>query len=363
MRPTLAIIGHRGFPGVQGGVEKHCEALMPLLAQNYNLRVYRRIPYLSAESSKSFDGIQYIDLPSTRIKGFEAILHTFLCCLHILFHRVDIVNIHNIGPGLFSPLLRLFGIKIVLTYHSPNYEHAKWSKLAKLILKFSEYVALSSANHIIFVNKFQQDKYSPKIQAKSTYIPNGIPSNSRIEKTTFIQKHNIVPGNYILAVGRLTPEKGFDILIKAVNNIDTPVSLVIAGASDHDTNYLNFLKSLDTKNRVIFTGYTTSDNLAQLYSHARLFVLSSINEGFPLVLLEAMSFGLPMIVTDIPATHLVSLPTYCYVKPGDVATIQSKILLHLTESASLHNYNLSDFHWPQIAKNTFIIYRDLIKQH
>lgn len=361
MKPKLAVIGFRGFPGVQGGVEKHCEALIPLLARNYNIRVYRRKPYLTTESAQTFKGIEYVDLPSTRIKGVEALLHTFLCCLHLIIHRCRIVNIHNIGPGLFSPLLKLFGIKIVLTYHSPNYEHAKWGRTAKALLKFSESIALTAADHIIFVNKFQLNKYSQKIQAKSSYIPNGIPTNTRASGTDFLKQHNIVPNDYILAVGRLTPEKGFDILIQAINELPTPVTLVLAGACDHDPLYLDQLKHLDTNHRVIFTGFTSGESLRQLYSHARFFVLSSINEGFPLVMLEAMSYGLPMVVTDIPATHLVKLPIEQYVKPNDATSIKNGIKTELEKSPKLYTYDLSGFQWQNIYVNTKQIYDNFLQ--
>ena len=356
----LAVIGHRGFPGVQGGVEKHCEAIIPLLAKDMDITVYRRKPYLNAQSyGSSIQNIRYIDLPSTRIKGFEALFHTFISCIHILLHRTDIVNVHNIGPGLFIPILRLFRIKVILTYHSANYEHQKWNKYAKYLLRLCEYISLKSANRIIFVNKFQMQKYNEVIQQKSIYIPNGIPTITKPDKIDFLEKHHITPNNYILAVGRLTPEKGFDILIKAITQIKQPITLVIAGASDHDSSYLDRLKELDLKNRVIFTGFTTSENLSQLYANAQLFVLSSINEGFPLVLLEAMSYNLPLVVTDIPATHLVKLSSANYVKANDIKSLQAGIEFMVDNNQS-PIYDLQDFQWTQIASKTKNIYLESV---
>lgn len=359
-RIKLAVIGHRGFPGVQGGVEKHCEALIPLLANDMEISVYRRKPYLTADSCQTFAGVTYIDLPSTRIKGFEALFHTFIACLHAIGHRPDIANIHNIGPGLFAPLLRLFGIKVVLTYHSPNYEHDKWNNVSKLFLRLCERIALGSANHIIFVNKFQLLKYSDKIKNKSSYIPNGIPSVTRSTGSNFITGLGLRPGNYMLAVGRITPEKGFDSLIKAVNRCNTSINLVIAGACDHGSDYLQELKKLDTGHRVTFTGYTTGEDLRQLYSHAQCFVLSSLNEGFPLVLLEAMSYELPMIVSDIPATHLVNLHPSQYFKAGDVDALTIAIEQMLKSQQTNNSYDLTEFQWQQIAKETQSVYDALM---
>ena len=170
----ICVIGTRGFPNIQGGVEKHCEALYPLLAKDNEIIVFRRKPYVT-DKVPSYQNIRFIDLPSTTIKGFEAVLHSFLATVYAVFIRPDAVHIHNIGPAMFAPILKLFGIKMVLTYHSPNYEHKKWGWFSRHLLLMSEKIALSCADSIIFVNKFQMEKYDEDVRRKSHYVPNGIP--------------------------------------------------------------------------------------------------------------------------------------------------------------------------------------------
>ncbi len=169
----ICVLGTRGFPKIQGGVEKHCEALYPLLAKENDIIVFRRKPYVT-DLTTTFDNIRFIDLPSTKIKGFEAVLHSFLSTLYAVCLRPDIVHVHNIGPAMFTPILKLFRLKVVLTYHSPNYEHKKWGWLSRQILLLSEMIALKSADAIIFVNKFQMEKYEYSVRKKSYYLPNGI---------------------------------------------------------------------------------------------------------------------------------------------------------------------------------------------
>ena len=108
---------------------------------------------------------------------------------------------------------------------------------------------------------------------------------------------------------RLTPEKGLEYLVEAANRLPQITQVVIAGASDHDSAYRNRLEQLDVNHKVIFTGFTTGEDLRQLYSHARCFVLPSVNEGFPMVLLEAIAYGLPILCSDIPGTRQVDLRT------------------------------------------------------
>lgn len=174
----ICVIGTRGFPNIQGGVEKHCEALYPLLAKDNEIIVFRRKPYVTDKSSH-FDNIRFIDLTSTTIKGFEAVLHSFIATVYAVFIRPDVVHIHNIGPAMFAPILKLFKIKVVLTYHSPNYEHDKWGWFSKHLLLLCEKIALSFSDCIIFVNKFQMEKYNKAVRLKSYYIPNGIPQKNK----------------------------------------------------------------------------------------------------------------------------------------------------------------------------------------
>ena len=346
---TIAVIGTRGFPGIQGGVEAHSYHLYTRLTDD-RVRLYRRRAYLTPQSNQSFPNIEYIDLPSTRIKGFEAVWHTLLSVLHIMAHRPDVVHIHNIGPGMFAPLLRLVGLPVVLTYHSPNYEHAKWSAPARWLLRQCERISLRFSNRIIFVNKFQMEKCGAL--DKSVFIPNGIDPVSRSESTEFLDKHGIQAGNYVLAVGRLTPEKGLEYLVEAANRLSQVTQVVIAGASDHDSAYRELLQRLDTGKKAIFTGFTTGEDLRQLYSHSRAFVLPSVSEGFPMVLLEAMAYGLPILCSDIPGTRQVGLPEQDYFNVADVDALTQALTRLLAMPRELQHYDLDQYDWNHIADLT-----------
>ena len=343
---TIAVIGTRGFPGIQGGVESHSYHLYTHM-RDARVRVYRRRAYLTGQSAQSFPGIEYVDLPSTRIKGFEAVWHTLLSVLHIMLHRPDVVHIHNIGPGMFAPIIRLMRLPVVLTYHSPNYEHAKWNAPARWLLRQCEKISLRFSNRVIFVNKYQMEKCGAL--DKSVFIPNGIDPVTRSTASAFLDKHGIRQGEYLLAVGRLTPEKGLEYLVEAAGRLPQVQQVVIAGASDHDSAYRELLESLDVNKKVIFTGFTSGEDLRQLYSHARLFVLPSVNEGFPMVLLEAMAYGLPILCSDIPGTRQVDLPEHDYFTVRDVDSLCNAITRHLAAPNTFQHYELKHYDWQSIA--------------
>lgn len=356
----LSVIGLRGFPMIEGGVEKHCEALYPLLNKDIDITVYRRSAYV--KSKYVYDNISFIDLPSTRIKGLEPALHSLIASIDALIKKPDVIHYHNIGPALFCPLMKIRKIPVVLTYHSPNYEHNKWGRLAKAILRLSEKVALKNADKIVFVNYYQMQKYNMEIRRKSIYVPNGLNYLPHSERTDFLEKCDLEKGRYILSVGRITPEKGFDVLIKAFRLADKKgYKLVIAGGVEFEDSYMRKLKRLSGDTDVIFTGYIYGDDLHQLYTNAGLYVLASKNEGFPLVLLEAMSYGLDILASDIPATHLVELEADSYFKLGDYRDLAEKISSKIKENKK-KKYDLSKYNWVNIADKMSSIFHEVVKK-
>lgn len=358
------VFGTRGFPHIQGGVEKHCEHLYPLLSSEYDITVFRRKAFLKKRIvGKDFPSIRFIDLPSSKIKGFEAFIHSFLCSVYCIVKRPDFVHIHNIGPGMLIPLLKLFRLKVVLTYHSPNYEHEKWGFLAKKVLKFSEYLATNWADRIIFVNADKMQKFSPRIQKKSVAIPNGINEQSRTTDTGYITSLGLEVHTYILTVGRITKEKGLDYLIDAfIRSDNSGYKLVLAGGIDHVSEYSNNIrKKIDTNPSIIATGYVEGENLRQLYSHAALFVLASFNEGFPIVLLEAMNYGLPILASNISANKLLKLESSDYFEVNDVEDLSEHISLKLHDKQQVCKYDLTSYTWESISQKTIQVFIDLVK--
>lgn len=101
-----------------------------------------------------------------------------------------------------------------------------------------------------------------------------------------------------LSVGRLAPQKGYDLLLKAWKAVQGKLpewKLVIVGSGSQEEELLNLRDQLSLK-RVEFVGH--SDQVDTYYKKASCYVLSSRYEGFPMVILEAQSYGLPTISFD-----------------------------------------------------------------
>lgn len=353
------VIGTRGFPDIQGGVEQHCENLYPLIASDKcTITVFRRKPYIS-ESNKTFDYIRFIDLPSTKLSGFETFYHSLLSTAVCLIKRPDIVHIHNIGPGFFVPWLKIAGLKVVMTYHSPNYEHVKWSRGTKSILRFSEFISTRYADKVIFVSTYQMQKLGDR--RRFIHINNGVKIHPFIQNDDYIKSLGLEQKSYILAVGRLVEEKGFDLLIRAFSRIKHDgIQLVVAGEADHDTAYSLKLKELAKENNVVMAGFVTGERLQQLYCHSRLFVIPSYNEGLPISLLEAMSYRLPIIGSDIPANLQVSLPEEDYFPSGDEESLTEKLNQKLLKNFEFVEYDMTPYSWKRIAIKTKKVFEEVL---
>lgn len=110
----------------------------------------------------------------------------------------------------------------------------------------------------------------------------------------------VLPGRTVLAVGRLTEQKGFDLLIRAfAATKHDDWSLLILGEGEQQPQLQALIDSLGMERQIFLKGRVT--NVQQYLRKAKLFVLSSRHEGFPNALLEAMSAGLPVIGYDCPS--------------------------------------------------------------
>lgn len=364
-RLRVAVLGTRGFPGVQGGIEKHCQELYPrLAAMGVEVAVYGRRGYIPSQPYV-YKGVQVIPLWNSRQKHTEAITHTLLAFWHLVrtWPPPHLVHIHGIGPAILTPLARLVGFKVVVTTQGPDYERKKWGKGVKLVLRQGEKWAAHWAHGIISVSETIREQLLQKYGRESIYIPNGVTLPEMQPPGDLLTRFGLEPRGYILAVGRFVPEKGFHDLLKAFSEVPGEMRLVIAGDADHEDSYSQTLKFRAAQDkRVVLTGFITGRDLAEAYSNARLFVLPSYHEGLPLVLLEALSYGLPTLVSAIPANlEVIANPASSF-PPGDVGRLGEKLCFWGTQpwdpewSEQAKTLVAEKYDWDKIAEATLDTY-------
>ena len=317
-----------------------------------------------SERLETWGGVKLTHIYAPRNKSLEAILHTFLAILKARTLNPDIVHIHAIGPSLLTPFARLLGLKVVVTNHGPDYDRQKWGRVAKFMLRLGEKMGGLFANEVIVISTVIADIIKRRCGRSSNLVYNGVSLPEKCICPTYLHKMGIIPGKYLLNVARFVPEKGLHDLIEAFNRLEGDWQLVIAGDADHESDYSRQIKEMAAQNeRIILTGYIGGDELKQVLGHARLFVLPSYHEGLPIALLEAKSYGLPVLVSDIPANLEVALDKKCYFRCGDTADLHLKMVARLQEPVlasewkSSRDLIQSKYNWDQIADKTITVYQ------
>jgi glycosyltransferase involved in cell wall biosynthesis len=363
----IIVIGTRGIPNIQGGVETHCEELYPRIVKlNYRVHLIRRTCYVpEGDNLTEYKGVELSNLFTVRRITVETILHTFLAVLYARKKGTDILHVHAIGPAIFIPFARLLGLKVVFTHHGPDYNRAKWGPFAKLALRIGERWGTACANEVIVISEVIKDLLKEKYHRSDTnLIFNGVSPAKISKKTDYIESLGLKPRKYVFTLGRFVEEKGFDYLIKAFYSLQpSDYRLVIAGDADHEIPYAKHLKKLAGMNNVVLPGFVKGEELQQLFSHARLFVLPSFHEGLPISLLEAMSYRLPVLVSDIPANKQMALPENTFFVTGNETSLKISLEKILQKDFTPIDYDMTPYDWDRIALQTSDVYQKVLKSN
>lgn len=365
----VMMLGLRGFPNVQGGVETHTENLAPILVSlGCDLEVIVRSPYQAINTDKVWSGVKFTRIWAPKSKGLEAIIHTFLGVLYAAIKRPDILHIHAIGPAVMTPLARLFGLRVVVTHHGPDYDRQKWGFFARKILLLGEWLGMRFSNGRIVISKVIRELVTRKHGVNSSLIFNGvtIPNIDIPEK--HIEKFGIQKNKYVILVSRFVPEKRHIDLIKAFDLANLPdYKLVLVGSSDHPDDYVQSVINAASSNpNIVLTGFQHGETLSSLYGNAAMFVLPSSHEGLSISLLEALSYGLPAIASNIPANLEVGLKSDCYFELGNVYEMAKLIRTNINQVSAIEtresiiSWVNEQYNWGKIAVKTCDVYRDVL---
>lgn len=363
--PSLVcVLGMRGMPGIMGGVESHCEELLPRLARRApGLRIVAlgRRPYMG-KARRMIGGVAVVPLPSPRRQSVETLVSSFVAVLYARRIGAAAVHIHALASGLFAPLARLLGMKVILTVHGADYQRAKWGRAARTLLRIGERAGVGSADAVICVAPSLTEDLRRRYPARSAriaHVPNGAPRCAEDESGGQLMKQlGIEPGEFVLAVGRLEPGKGFEVLIDAFRRSGRKGKLVIVGGAHHEAKYAaELMKAAD--DRVIFAGVQPRGALFELYRNAALFVLPSLHEGLPICVLEAASAGCPVLLSDIPGSRDLGLAEHHYFRSGDVDSL-ARALDIPEERLIVADGAFDAFDWDRIADRTLGVYESVI---
>lgn len=298
---------HLGY----GGVEKSIIDQANMLSEFYDVEVvslyklYDYIPYkvndkvkikylsnLKPNRNEFKDAVKRENIKDIINEGFKAI--------KILYLKSKLIGdyIYNCDSNVvissridFTKLLNRYGNNLAVKVAEEHVYHNNRKKYFKLLKR-----SMKNINYLIPASKYLYDDYEKLFKNENVivkYIPqivDDIPLNK-----SKCNNYNIV------TVGRLSKEKGYDDLIKVfdlVHKKNKKIKLIIVGDGDEKENLENLVSQYKLNKYIKFTGFLTQDKLKDIYINSSLYVMTSLEESFGLVLLEAMSYGIPCIAFE-----------------------------------------------------------------
>lgn len=236
---------------------------------------------------------------------------------------IDLLHTHGYRSDITGfAAARIAGIPVVSTVHGWTPISLKlrgYESLDRFFLKrFDRVLCVSRRLHDEFAAKGMQPE-------RLLCLPNAVSvPDLAPERRHAARKELGIPATekLIITVGRLSPEKGLDILLTAFAALpETNVRLVIVGDGPLLSGLIHQAGLLGVREQVTFTGFAA--DVGRYYAAADLFVLSSLTEGTPMALLEAMAWGLPVVATAVGGVPdiLQDNVNGCLVKAGNAEAL------------------------------------------
>jgi glycosyltransferase involved in cell wall biosynthesis len=180
-----------------------------------------------------------------------------------------------------------------------------------------------------------------------------------------MQEFGLTPRRYVLLVSRFVPEKRHLDLIQAFMAAALPDwKLVLVGKADKRDAYAASVQAATSNaENIVCTGFMRGKNLHEIYLHAGIFVLPSSHEGLPISVLEALSYGLPVIASDIPANREIHSEAIDYFPVGDISALtqilRKKVQIDFEpiRCEQIRSIIKTEYQWSDIAQKTHSVYQ------
>jgi glycosyltransferase involved in cell wall biosynthesis len=366
----IAIIGTRGVPANFGGSETAVEEIGARLVQRgHEVTVYCRKHRDNLPGEAYYRGMRRAVLPSINSLNLDLLSHGFLTMLHMWREQFDVAHFHGVGNSLLLPLFKVTGkaARSLVIVDGPDWKRPKWGRTARLALRVSFPMAVWLADEIISDNYQAQEFFEKKYNRVTPLVGYG----ADLEKPSArraLDKHGVEPGNYILQVAALVPDKGVHVLIEAYEKLETNMPLIIVGDTPYMTEYKTQLQC--TKDpRIHFLGYVYGVEYRELLANCCLYIHPLLVDGTSPALLQAMAYGCCIIGSDLPETSWTLADTGPRFTPGDADELRDKMAEMLAHPSRAKEYGQEalrrvrdHFNWDRVTDEYERISEELVER-
>lgn len=321
-KPTMFVVGARGFTGTEGGIEK--------FAEEFVKRASRRLDITGIVLENGHpDSCEAITIISAKKSHFLRTdkLRYYLTAVGVLTGRkFDYLFLLGINSAFIGLVARILSPKtrVIVRSGSIDYKLDKWGMAAKLYFRMSEQCA-RFAHRVISVSP-SIHRHLETMGIGSVLVRNGLermPPRKRLGHATALPT--------VLAVGRVTTQKNYKVLIDAAHDLQGRANFRIVGGADK-TDEFRRLQAYIAENKITNVELSGQMHRSEVYeqmSSADIFINCSMHEGMSNSVLEAIQFGLPLILSDIDANTDLALPDHHYFsayQPDSLARVISEAI-------------------------------------
>ncbi len=365
----IAMIGQKSVPSNFGGIDSVVEALSRELVAKGNEVLLLNRKRKNGNALSEYNGIKIEECFTVNTRSLDALLYSYFATRRAKKlakqKKLNVVHFHSEGVCLFLnsfPKREKRDYKIVVTIHGIDSMRAKWKGLGSKVLRRCEKMIAKYADEVIVLTESNAKYFKEKYGRDTILIPNAVDNFTRIEPDIITSKWGLEKGKYILTVVRIVREKGLHHLIEGWKGVPKEVKgdvkLVIAGSYAQDKCYYeNILKASKDDKSIIFTDFVSGKELQELYSNAKLFVLPSELEGMSMSLLEAISYRLNCLVSDIPENLSVVGENFFSFENKNSLDLTNKLTEFLSGKVDASTEKILVNSWETIAEKTLEVYK------
>ena len=289
------------------------------------------------------------------------IFSSFFIVLLVRRHKITHIVVQSPlfgGPAAMF-VSKLFKIPVFTELHGDEYFSFLSGRGVRnyILSKVVKFVLINSTKVRALNNTMKQKLKSFGIEQNVVVIPGRV----KLLKFSPRKYDYSISGNaiQIISVGRFVKEKNYDQLISVLLNSDLQFKLVLVGGGEQEDVYKRTISKYNAEDRIQLINWVKQDQLVKLITDSDIYIQSSISEGMPRSIIEAMALGMPIISTSVG-----SIPGVIISKENGflINDIESELLpaiifltgsIHIRESFGNEAYNdvLSKYEWNKVFKS------------
>lgn len=335
-----------------GGVEKYISSLCKMLHNEYKIKIistYNNGNKTAFEFDKNVEIEYLIDkMPNKKefinalnkknvVKIFGELIKSIKIIFLKYYRNIRAIKKINsdyiITTRIFhNNLVSKFANKKIIkiaTEHNYHNDDIKYVKhLIKSVSKFDYFVVVSGELKEFYCGRI--------IEPKVIYIPNVLDSMPKAQSK--LDKNNVI------SIGRFSKEKDFVTLLKVFKEVkksNASVNLYLIGDGEESENIKQYIKTNNLESSVILPGFLDQTEIEKYMLNSKIYVMTSITESFGLVLIEAMSYGLPCVAFDSAsgARELIENDKNGYLVSNRNIKKMSDKIVELINCKDIYNYS------------------------